>query len=50
MRQTVPQSKVDTLITNFVTKGMHSLSIAEQLEFKELVTGLNSETVMADVR
>ena len=48
MRQTVSQSKVDTLITNFVIKGMHSLSIAEQPEFKELVTGLNSDaTVMA---
>jgi hypothetical protein len=44
----VSQKNVDKLVTNFIVKGMHAVSMVEQPEFIELVNGLSpSATVMS---
>ena len=46
--EVITQKKADDLITPFVVQGMHALSTVEQMEFKDLVTGLNPRiTVMS---
>lgn len=36
----VPQSKIDSLVTSFIVKGMYPLATVEQKEFTDLVQGL----------
>ena len=42
----VSQKSVDKLVTNFIDKGMHAVTMVEQLELIELVNGLSPSATM----